>query len=58
MEGLSGFNRKILILGDMLELGLQERDFHLKIGEQISNDKIDKLFTFGPLAENIAIGAT
>ena len=57
MEGLSGFNRKILILGDMLELGLQERDFHLKIGEQISKDKIDKLFTFGPLAEHIAIGA-
>ena len=57
MEGLSGFNRKILILGDMLELGLQERDFHLKIGEQISNDQIDKVFTFGPLAENIAIGA-
>ena len=57
MEGLSGFNRKILILGDMLELGLQERDFHLKIGEQISKDKIDKLFTFGPLAEHIAMGA-
>ena len=57
MEGLSGFNRKILVLGDMLELGLQERDFHLKIGEQISKDHINKVFTFGPLAENIAIGA-
>lgn len=57
MEGMSGFKRKILVLGDMLELGLQERDFHLKIGEQISKDKIDKVFTFGPLAENIAIGA-
>ena len=57
MEGMSGFNRKILVLGDMLELGIQERDFHLKIGEQISKDKIDKVFTFGPLAENIAIGA-
>ncbi len=57
MEGLSGFNRKILVLGDMLELGLQERDFHLKMGEQISKDHINKVFTFGPLAENIAIGA-
>lgn len=57
MEGLSGFTRKILVLGDMLELGIQERDFHLKIGEQISKDQIDKVFTFGPLAENIAIGA-
>lgn len=57
MEGLSGFNRKILVLGDMLELGLQERDFHLEIGEQISKDQIDKVFTFGTLAENIANGA-
>ena len=57
MEGLSGFNRKILVLGDMLELGLQERDFHLQIGEQISKDQIDKVFTFGSLAENIAKGA-
>ena len=57
MEGLSGFNRKMLVLGDMLELGLQEQDFHLKIGEQISNEKIDKVFTYGSLAEHIAIGA-
>lgn len=57
MEGLSGFNRKILVLGDMLELGVAERDFHLQVGEQISKNKIDKVFTFGPLAENIAIGA-
>lgn len=57
MEGMTGFNRKILVLGDMLELGLQESDFHLKIGELISKDKIDKVFTFGPLANNIAIGA-
>ena len=57
MEGLSGFNRKLLVLGDMLELGIQEQEFHSKIGEQISKEKIDKVFTFGPLAEHIAIGA-
>jgi UDP-N-acetylmuramoyl-tripeptide--D-alanyl-D-alanine ligase len=57
MEGLSGFNRKLLVLGDMLELGIQEQEFHSKIGEQISKGKIDKVFTFGPLAEHIAIGA-
>ena len=57
IEGLSGFNHKILVLGDMLELGVQEQDFHMKIGEHISSDKIDKVFTYGPLAENIAIGA-
>lgn len=57
IEGLIGFHHKILVLGDMLELGIQEQDFHLKIGEHISSEKIDKVFTYGPLAENIAIGA-
>jgi UDP-N-acetylmuramoyl-tripeptide--D-alanyl-D-alanine ligase len=41
----------------MLELGIQEQEFHAKIGEQISKEKIDKVFTFGPLAEHIGIGA-
>ncbi|WP_144529950.1 UDP-N-acetylmuramoyl-tripeptide--D-alanyl-D-alanine ligase [Peribacillus simplex] len=58
VEGLSGFEKKILVLGDMLELGPQEKDFHLKIGELISNERIDKIFTFGPLAEFIAKGAS
>ncbi|MCK1995510.1 UDP-N-acetylmuramoyl-tripeptide--D-alanyl-D-alanine ligase [Peribacillus muralis] len=58
IEGLSGFEKKILVLGDMLELGPQEKDFHLKIGELISGDRIDKVFTYGPLAEYIAKGAS
>ncbi|WP_340372609.1 UDP-N-acetylmuramoyl-tripeptide--D-alanyl-D-alanine ligase [Peribacillus sp. FSL E2-0218] len=58
IEGLSGFEKKILVLGDMLELGPQEKDFHLKIGELISNDRIDKIFTYGPLAEFIGKGAS
>ena len=58
IEGLSGFENKILVLGDMLELGGQEKDFHLKIGELISSDRIDRIFTYGPLAEFIAKGAS
>ncbi|WP_285769483.1 UDP-N-acetylmuramoyl-tripeptide--D-alanyl-D-alanine ligase [Peribacillus sp. SI8-4] len=58
IEGLSGFENKILVLGDMLELGPQEKDFHLKIGELISSERIDKIFTYGPLAEFIAQGAS
>ncbi|MFJ7756423.1 UDP-N-acetylmuramoyl-tripeptide--D-alanyl-D-alanine ligase [Peribacillus muralis] len=58
IEGLSGFEKKILVLGDMLELGPQEKDFHLKIGELISSDRIDKVFTYGPLAELIGKGAS
>jgi len=58
VEGLSGFENKILVLGDMLELGPQEKDFHTKIGELISNERIDRIFTYGPLAEFIAKGAS
>lgn len=58
IEGLSGFENKILVLGDMLELGRQEKDFHLKIGELISGDRIDRIFTYGPLANFIAKGAS
>ncbi|MFE4430691.1 UDP-N-acetylmuramoyl-tripeptide--D-alanyl-D-alanine ligase [Peribacillus butanolivorans] len=58
IEGLSGFENKILVLGDMLELGGQEKDFHLKIGELISGDRIDRIFTYGPLANFIAKGAS
>ncbi|MFJ7748203.1 UDP-N-acetylmuramoyl-tripeptide--D-alanyl-D-alanine ligase [Peribacillus sp. NPDC097295] len=58
IEGLSGFRNKILVLGDMLELGASEKDFHLKIGELIAVDHIDKVYTYGPLADYIAKGAS
>ncbi|WP_409303876.1 UDP-N-acetylmuramoyl-tripeptide--D-alanyl-D-alanine ligase [Peribacillus sp. SCS-155] len=57
IEGLSGFNKKYLVLGDMLELGEAEVDFHVKIGGLINPDKIDKLFTYGTLGKAIAEGA-
>jgi len=40
-------NRKIAILGDMLELGARSRDFHKKIGEKIANSSFELLFTVG-----------
>ena len=43
----------------MLELGPQEEQYHLQIGEGLkSGDKIDLLFTFGKLGEHIAKVAT
>jgi len=57
ISNLPGYKRKILILGDMLELGPSEKDFHLKIGESIDPEKISYVFTFGKLAEFIAKGA-
>ncbi|WHY77971.1 UDP-N-acetylmuramoyl-tripeptide--D-alanyl-D-alanine ligase [Neobacillus sp. WH10] len=57
VSNLQGYKRKILVLGDMLELGPQEAQYHQQIGEGLSADKLDYLFTFGALGEEIAKGA-
>lgn len=57
LSHLPGYKNKILVLGDMLELGPQENEFHLKMGESIDPQKIDYVFTFGKLGELIAEGA-
>lgn len=43
-------HRKILILGDMKELGLEEKELHRCAGEHIRAANIDALFTFGQLS--------
>lgn len=57
VANLHGYDRKILVLGDMLELGPQEEQYHLQIGENLNPDKIDVLFTYGELGSHIASGA-
>lgn len=49
--------RKIAILGDMLELGEYSEKLHTKVGEDAQSFGIDKLFTVGKNAKNIAQGA-
>jgi len=54
---LEGFHTKILVLGDMLELGDQEEEFHQEIGQLINPEKVQHVFTFGPLGGFIGKGA-
>jgi UDP-N-acetylmuramoyl-tripeptide--D-alanyl-D-alanine ligase len=54
---LPGYEQKIVVLGDMLELGPQEEEFHYEIGKSLSPEKIHYVFTYGPLANHIANGA-
>lgn len=42
--------RVIAVLGDMLELGDQERDFHREVGETAADAFLDALVTYGPLS--------
>lgn len=49
--------RKIVVLGDMLELGTYSEQAHKEVGEYVAKKALDYLFTFGREAENIALAA-
>jgi UDP-N-acetylmuramoyl-tripeptide--D-alanyl-D-alanine ligase len=53
-DQLSGYSRKFAVLGDMLELGGDEEQFHREIGKMLSPAALDTVFTFGRLAAFIA----
>jgi UDP-N-acetylmuramoyl-tripeptide--D-alanyl-D-alanine ligase len=57
LEALDGYNRKFVVLGDMLELGIQEVEYHRQIGYELNPDRIDVVFTYGKLAAQIADAA-
>lgn len=44
--------RRVLILGDMGELGSDARRYHQEVGEHAKNNKIDDLLTLGVLSQN------
>ena len=47
-------NRKIAVLGDVLELGEFSKQMHQKMGEEVDNNNIDILVTVGEEAKIIA----
>ena len=47
-------NRKIAVLGDVLELGEFSKQMHQKMGEEVVNNNIDILITVGAEAKTIA----
>ena len=53
LKNMNG-NRKIAVLGDMLELGDYSENLHKKVGEEVAKNKIDILCTIGDLSKNIA----
>jgi UDP-N-acetylmuramoyl-tripeptide--D-alanyl-D-alanine ligase len=57
LAGLHGHARRILVLGDMLELGSVARAEHERIGREAAAAGIDVLATVGELAQAAAEGA-
>lgn len=51
---LGGYRRKWLVLGDMLELGPDEADYHAGIGRELAGGQADGLLAFGPLSAHTA----
>ena len=47
-------NKKIAVLGDMLELGEFSKGLHEKVGEEVAKNNVDILITVGSLAKDIA----
>jgi UDP-N-acetylmuramoyl-tripeptide--D-alanyl-D-alanine ligase len=59
LEGLAELpaKRKIAVLGDMLELGERESEFHIQAGKQVVRWNWDILVAVGPLSLHILEGA-
>ncbi|MFH0771822.1 MAG: UDP-N-acetylmuramoyl-tripeptide--D-alanyl-D-alanine ligase [Candidatus Omnitrophota bacterium] len=53
LSGMGSPGRKILVAGDMLELGVKGPDFHKEIGRLAARSKVDMLVGVGPLSRFI-----
>lgn len=51
-----GARRRVLVFGDMLELGVDERGKHADLASYLSNSGIDHLITVGPLSALVVAG--
>ena len=50
---LTNYDNKVLVLGDMLELGLEEIEIHKDLGKYIRNTSINKVYTYGDISRYI-----
>ena len=57
LQALTGYERKIAVLGDMLELGDYAAKAHRDVGSAVVANEIEMLVTVGALGEEIAQGA-
>jgi len=57
-QELTGYRRKYLVIGDMLELGEREEEYHRNIGRSLDPLEINYVYTFGELSRLIALEAT
>ncbi|SCC13947.1 UDP-N-acetylmuramoyl-tripeptide--D-alanyl-D-alanine ligase [Bacillus mobilis] len=54
LQKLKAYKKKIIVIGDMLELGTKAETYHREIGEMLNEESIQYVFTYGELAEIVA----
>jgi UDP-N-acetylmuramoyl-tripeptide--D-alanyl-D-alanine ligase len=57
LAGIHGHERRVIVLGDMLELGELAAELHHDLGSSVAEAGIDKLFLVGELTRATAAGA-
>jgi UDP-N-acetylmuramoyl-tripeptide--D-alanyl-D-alanine ligase len=60
IQGLADWpnsRHRILVLGDMLELGQDSAAAHFEIGRQLASSKVDHTLVYGQFAESVVAGA-
>ena len=57
LAGLHGHRRRVVILGDMLELGARAPELHHAMGHAAAQSKVDQLLLVGELTRAAAAGA-
>lgn len=49
--------KKIVVLGEMRDLGEQSKDLHVKLGQTVAKSRVNYLFTIGKVAKQISDSA-
>ncbi len=57
LSGMHGHKRRVLVIGDMLELGDLAAELHHEVGREAAQAGIDAIFAIGELAKAAAAGA-
>lgn len=57
LYSLSGYGRRMAVLGDMRDLGAEEQHWHQVVGELLDPGLLDTVITVGPAASRIAAAA-
>lgn len=54
LQKLNAYKKKMIVIGDMLELGTKAETYHREIGKMLNEESIQYVFTYGKLAEIVA----